>query len=159
MVIISILPLLNISCRAEPADIRYTIDPALAMYIREFKLDMVARGALPEWAPLPLVAVYGPTAEKVLGMCYSTRTVIIDQDLEYSDNEYLRKSTIYHEMAHCMAGIMQHSPESGHIMYWKHQPDTMENWDAKLDDLAWYIKAYSPIAHIQEDLVGPIEWE
>lgn len=135
-----------------------TIDPSLAAYIIEFKTEMEQRGALPTWAPLPMVITYGTTPEDTVGVCYlPANVIIIDKELQYSDDEYKRKSTIFHELLHCTSMVSRHSDDPGHIMYFQHVPSDFSRWGEQMDDLAAFIKKYSPIYSLKVRLEAPVE--
>ena len=157
MVLTSTLVCLTTCCRSDSAYLR-TIDPALAGYIIEFKAEMEQRGALPSWAPLPMAITYGHVPAGYLGVCYlPSNVVIIAEELRDIEDEYLRKSTIFHELTHCSALITTHSGDDESIMYHKHVPDSMGGWDAKMDDLAKFIMRHSPIYLLKVRLETPVD--
>lgn len=159
MVLTSSLLYLTTCCRSDSTYLR-TIDPDLAGYIIEFKAEMEQRGALPSWAPLPAVIIYGHVPEGNLGIAYIGATpsvVIIAEHLRDSSDEYGRKSTVFHELTHAMAQISRHHTDPAHIMYYKHEPRGMDDWDKQMDSLARYIKKYSPIYRLKQQLEAPAD--
>lgn len=155
MVLTSTLLYLTTCCRSDSAALR-TIDPSIAKYIIEFKAEMEQRGALPTWAPLPLAITYGTTPYGTIGVCYlPANIVIIDESLQRAD-EYKRKSTIFHELTHCMSLILTHSDDPGAIMYHEHMESDFSRWGEQMDDLADFIKQHSPIYKIMRDQTAPL---
>jgi hypothetical protein len=155
MVLTSTLLYLTTCCRSDSNVLR-TIDPDLAAYIIEFKAEMEQRGALPSWAPLPMVITYGATPPGTIGVCYlPANVIIIDKDLRDSEDEYKRKSTVMHELGHCMALINSHSDDPSSIMYFEHVPSDFSNWRHQMDELARFIKERSPIYRLKVQLETP----
>jgi len=160
MVLTSTLAFLTTCCRSDSAALR-TIDPDLAAYIIEFKAEMEQRGALPTWAPLPIAITYGYPGADNNGVAYLPMNVVIIserlRDLNGEYGEYERKSTIFHELVHAVGMVRRHSDDPGSIMYYKHMPSDMSRWDEQMDELAAYIKKYSPIYQLMIRLEQPVE--
>jgi hypothetical protein len=142
----------------------YTIDPSVVPYIQEFIEEMSARGAIPPGMQIPYIVSYAKIKGDYIGICYpgvGGGFVVLDTAIRDTKNEYLRKSTIFHEISHCslqILGSRGHSDNPNSIMYWRHNPSPQWTWEQQLDELALFIIERSPYfiaeRRLQKEIFG-----
>lgn len=143
-----LLFLMLTACGREVVKYDLWIHPSLKPSVVEFFRDVERfdmRGAIGGIEVITISDLPG----KYAGFCYAYRdAVYIDQSLKGYD----LKSSVYHELTHCVFGIYDHNPDPESI-FAEYLPDINEdNWTDKKIDLFHYIRQHSPYERAVREL-------
>lgn len=135
-----ILTLLS-SCGQEEGKYDLWIHPSLRADVGAFFQDVKKHNLVGAIGGIEIITI-SELEDPYIGYCYMNKNAIfIDQRI----NEFATRATVYHELTHCIFGLVGHDPDPTSIFAESMPEDlTEENWEQKKAELFMYILNNSP---------------